>query len=43
VAVGIAYGRDVRFGIEFFDGKDPQTQFMDERVRYLTVGVSMDL
>jgi len=43
VAVGIAYGRDFRFGVEFFDGKDPQTQFLKERVRYVSVGVSMDL
>lgn len=43
LAVGLAYGRDIRFGLEFFDGKDPQTQFLKERVRYLSVGVSMDL
>ncbi len=43
LAVGLAYGRDFRFGLEYFSGRDPQTQFLLERVRYLSIGVSLDL
>lgn len=43
LAVGVAYGRDFRFGVEYYNGRDPQTQFMLERIRYLSVGLSMDL
>lgn len=42
VAAGVAYGRNMRFGLEYFRGRDPQTQFMKERFAYAAVVLSFD-
>ena len=41
LAAGIAYGRDVRLGLELFHGRDSQTQFLDDNIFYLSVGLSL--
>ena len=43
VAMGIARGRALRLALEYFHGRDPQTQFLDDRTHYLSVGLTMDL
>jgi hypothetical protein len=42
VAVGLAFGRSIRFGVEYYQGRDPQTQFKNDEVRYLSLGFAMD-
>jgi len=41
VAAGVAYGRDVRLALEVFHGRDPQTQFLDDNIFYLSIGLSV--
>jgi uncharacterized protein DUF1207 len=41
LAAGIAYGRNVRFGLELYHGRDPQTQFLDDNVFFLSVGFAV--
>jgi hypothetical protein len=40
-AAGLAYGRSARVGVELVHGRDPQTQFLDDNVFYLTLGLSV--
>ncbi len=42
VAVGVAFGRSFRFGAEYFHGRDPQTQFLKERVSFIAIGLAFD-
>ena len=42
VAVGLAYGRRIRMSLEYYHGRDTQTQFMKEQIRYVAVGISFD-
>ena len=41
LAAGIAYGSDARVGVELVHGRDPQTQFLEDNVFYVTVGLSV--
>ncbi|HEU4396058.1 MAG TPA: DUF1207 domain-containing protein [Planctomycetota bacterium] len=41
-AAGIAYGTHVRFGLEYYHGRDTQTQFMQDRAEYISVGLAID-
>jgi hypothetical protein len=43
VALGLAYGTHIRLGLEYYHGKDTQTQLMDERVRWLALGITLDI
>jgi hypothetical protein len=42
IATGIAYGRHVRIGAEYFQGRDPHTQFLAERERWVAIVLSFD-
>jgi hypothetical protein len=42
VAVGVAYGRNFRFGVEYFRGRDTQTQFLTRRAQWVSFGLSFD-
>ena len=42
VAVGLAYGRSALLSLDFYHGRDMQTQFKDEQVRYLSLGITFD-
>ncbi len=42
VGAGVAYGRNLRLGLEFFHGRDTQTQFLREQVRFVAVTLSID-
>ena len=41
LAVGAAYGRDARFSVELYHGRDPQTQFLGDNVFFLSVGFAV--
>jgi hypothetical protein len=41
LAAGVAYGRDLRLGLELLHGRDPQTQFLEDNIFYLGLGLSV--
>ena len=41
-ALGLAYGTHVRLGVEYYHGRDTQTQFLDERVHYVALNLAID-
>ncbi len=42
VAVGIAFGRNFRLGLEYYHGRDTQTQFLARRTHWVSVGLYFD-
>jgi hypothetical protein len=40
--VGVAFGRHVRMGVEYYHGYDTQTQFQKLQVQYVSLGLAMD-
>jgi len=42
VALGLAYGRNFRFGFEYYRGRDTQTQFLKQRIQWVSLGLTFD-
>ncbi len=41
-AVGVAYARSFRLSLEYYRGRDTQTQFLDRRLQWVAMGLSFD-
>jgi hypothetical protein len=42
LAAGVALGRSARLGFEYYRGRDPQTQFLEDRMQWVALALTFD-